>query len=256
MFKKYVLDLDYNAFATLSMITKFEDICKGRKRAILVNCKDGFTPQVPLVPIMRTTTIYKEPAQKFLPIHYDIMDQIKKKFKEDIQFNNAMIEIYDPRYRKMGFHTDQSLDLAEDSYICIFSCYENDSNNKNDIRKLVIQNKSTKELSEILMENNSIVLFSTSVNHEHVHKIILDSNKSTNRWLGLTLRLSKTFVKFVDEVPYFYFNKMLKNKVLRIANENEKKEFLKLKGKENSEIGYIYPEIDYTISTSDMLPII
>lgn len=38
-----------------------------------------------------------------------------------------MIEIYDSKYRKIKFHTDQAFDLVEDSHICIFSCY-NDIN--------------------------------------------------------------------------------------------------------------------------------
>ena len=50
-----------------------------------------------------------------------------------------MIEIYDSKYCKMGFHTDQSLDLQENSYIGIFSCY-NDPTTK-DLRKLKVKNK-------------------------------------------------------------------------------------------------------------------
>jgi hypothetical protein len=246
MFRKFIIDIDLNLFDELSNSSNFEDICKGRKGAILVNYKNE------LVPIVRTTTIYNNPAQKFLQIHYDIMDKIGKRFKENIRFNNALIEIYDSSYRKMNFHTDQSLDLEDDSYICLFSCYENQSNNQADIRKLKIMNKVTKESSDILLENNSAVLFSTSTNHKHLHKIILESNTSKNKWLGITFRLSKTFIKFIDNVPYFN----LSNKILSIANINEKKEFMKYKGNENINIEYIYPEILYTISKSDLMPII
>ena len=230
MFRKFVLDLDSNMFDVLSNNINFEDTGKGRKGAVLVNDNND------LVPIVRTTTNYNHPVQRFLPIHYDLMDKAKGKAKEDLKFNNAMVEIYDSTYHKMRFHTDQSLDLEENSYICIYSCYENGSNNSSDIRKLIIKNKTTQKLSEILMENNSIVLFSTSTNQEHLHKIILESNDkgsetSKNRWLGLTFRLSKTFIKFIDQKPYLDFEE---NKILRIATNSEKGEFLRCKGKENS----------------------
>ena len=247
MFTKFVIETNVNSFDELTNSSKFEDICKGRVGAVLIDYKND------LVPIVRTTTAYKEPAQQFSPIHYNIMDQIRKKFKKDIKFNNALIEIYDSNYRKMGFHTDQSLDLQEDSYICLFSCYQNNSNSKDDIRKLKIKSKITGELSEILLENNSIVLFSTLTNQKHLHKIVLESDKSKNKWLGVTFRLSKTFIKFVDEAhgtcPYFYPT----NRILRIANDNEKREFRKCKGMENSSVEYVYPDIDYTISGSDTI---
>lgn len=73
---------------------------------------------------MRTTTIYRNLNQKFLDIHYNIIESIKKATNNNnLQFNNALIEIYNCDYNKMGFHTDQSLDLEQNSYICIFSCY-------------------------------------------------------------------------------------------------------------------------------------
>ncbi len=248
MFRKFIIDIKTNSFEELSNSTDFEDIVNGRKGAILVDYKND------LVPIVRTTTIYNKPVQNFLPVHYDIINKVKEKFKdiENIEFNNVLIEIYDSKYRKMGFHTDQSLDLKEDSYICLFSCYENASNNPVDIRKLKIKNKITKECSEVLLENNSAVLFSTLTNHKHLHKIVLESNISRNKWLGITFRLSKTFVKFVNEISYIYPS----NKILRIANNDEKKEFMKHKGNENSSSEYAYPEINYTISISDTIPII
>ena len=53
MFRKFVIDInvDSNSFDELSKSTSFEDICKGRKGAVLVNYKNE------LIPIMRTTTI-------------------------------------------------------------------------------------------------------------------------------------------------------------------------------------------------------
>ena len=117
------------SFNSLIECVNFEDICKGRKAAILVD------PLNETIPIIRTTTCYKNPAQKFTETQYKLitiiknaiqtlLDENKNEHTHTIDFNNAMIEIYDNTYHKMGFHTDQSLDLKENSYICLFSCYE------------------------------------------------------------------------------------------------------------------------------------
>lgn len=242
MFTKYTINQE-NKFDEYASATSFEDITRGRQGAVLVDYKND------LVPLVRTTTIYNIPVQKFLPIHYELIDKIKQVSKQDLEFNNALIEIYESTYRTMGFHSDQSLDLADNSFICLYSCYDNPSGT--DIRKLKIQNKLTKEESEILLEHNSFVLFSLSVNAHNLHKIILDTTptKDNNKWLGITFRLSKTYIKFMNEIPYFNSN----SKVLKLANDDDKKEFYKQRSKENQEIEYVYPEIDYTISTSDML---
>ena len=255
MFAKFIIDYQTNIFKELSKSIDFEDITNGRQGAVLVDIKLSSK----IIPIVRTTTSYNKPAQQFLPIHYDIIENIKKVTKFDgLEFNNALIEIYDSKYRSMKYHSDQSLDLADDSYICIFSCYDNPI----DIRKLKIKEKTTGECLDILLENNSVVLFSLSTNSKYLHKIILESNTSNNKWLGITFRLSKTFIKFVDEIPYFikfvdeipYF--YTNNKILRTANsEDEKKEFYKNRSKENLNVGHNYPEFDYTISVSDVLSV-
>jgi hypothetical protein len=250
MFIKSNLDIEPGSFKELSGITEFENLYNGRLGSVLVDCQDE------LVPIVRTTTVYNKPVLQFNSLVYKIISKIQEKFKDigindniDMEFNNALIEIYDSNYRKMRYHTDQSLDLNPDSYICLFSCYENDSNNPDDTRILKVKNKETKELSEALLDNNSVVLFSVADNHDHLHKIVLESNKSTNKWLGITFRLSKTFIRFVENVPILNHN----NEILRIGNDEEKGCYLKHKGAENSNTGYCYPEINYTLSASDCL---
>ena len=246
MFTKHIIECKTNIFEELENSVEFEDVNNVRKGAVLVDCKDN------LVPIVRTTTVYNKPAQKFLSIHYDIIENIKTVTKCDqLKFNNALIEVYNSNYRSMGYHSDQSLDLDDNSYICLFSCYDNPSNG-NDIRKLKIKEKHTKNCSEILLEQNSIVLFSLSTNGKYLHKIVLETNTSSNKWLGITFRLSKTFIQFMDEIPYFYSS----NKKLLLANEDEKKEFFRNRGKENSTIAYKYPTMDYTISISDILSVL
>src|ERR1700744_1189249 len=200
MFKKFTINFQDNKFEELTNSAEFENINRGRKGAVLVDYKNN------LIPLVRTTTIYNKPAQKFLPIHYDIIENIKKiTGYNELEFNNALIEIYDSDYRNMKYHSDQSLDLANDSYICLFSCYSDPSK---DNRKLKIKDKSkiTNEHSEIILNHNSVVIFSLSTNTKYLHKLILETKTGNNQWLGLTFRLSKTFIKFIDNIPYFYPN--------------------------------------------------
>jgi hypothetical protein len=252
-FKKYPLVVE-DSFKNLSSDIFFEDVIPGRQGAVLVSPKDES------IPIVRTTTKYKKPVQRFTKNHYDLIGKIRDKVKEDIgmdlSFNNALIEIYDSRYRSMGYHSDQALDLADNSYICIFSCY---SKNTKSLRKLVVKKKKEdpkdpkdQEETEIILDHNSIVLFSTETNDQYLHKIIIgkdcndDTEEDSVKWLGITFRLSKTFVKFVNGVPY-----LNNNEVLTLANDQERKEYYKCRSQENGRIGYKYPEINYTISESD-----
>lgn len=240
MFQKIILNNEYSFNDLIDNII-FEDICNGRKGAVMVDYKNN------MIPIIRTTTKYNNPVQEFNSNHYKLINDIQKLINNySINFNNALIEIYNSKYRKMNFHTDQSLDINDDSYICIYSCY----NNKIANRKLITKNKTTNEIKEYLLDNNSIILFSTNINKQYLHKII-SSNNNTNEWLGITFRLSKTFIEFIDEIPYILNN----NKKLYMASNDEQKQFMINKSNENKEINYIYPETNYTISPSDLLNI-
>lgn len=234
--------LSEDAFTTLSTSTRFEDITIGRKGAILVEIENE------LIPIVRTTTRYSNPVQKFLPIHKEIVSHVRDLFSSTIAFNNAIIEMYDSRYRTMKYHSDQALDLAEDSLICIYSCYEDELSTP---RKLKIKDKITNVQSELILHHNSVVLFSTATNKRFLHKIVLESSKGSNdsNWLGITFRLSKTFIRFVDELPLFYPG----GDVLRLGDADEIKEFHKQRSLENKSVDFVYPSITYTISTSDAM---
>jgi hypothetical protein len=240
MFTKIHLNYETNLFDQLSAI-QFENIIPGRQGAILANLQDD------KIPIVRSTTSYNNPTQSFLPIHHTIIEDIKSN-SQIKDLNNAQIEIYDSQYRKMKFHTDQSLDLADNSYICIYSCYDKP---KYDVRKLIIKEKQTSKQTEMTLDHNSVIIFSTETNKKHLHKIILQNNNYNNLWLGITFRLSKTWIKFINEIPYFESNKQL-----ILANKDEQKELRKLKGLENSKLDYQYPEISYTISTGDLIPMV
>lgn len=254
VFYKYILDIDPNQFNNITSSIEFENIILGRQQANIVDLSNG------LVPLVRTTTPCVKPAQPFNQIHLELIDKIKNICQTDIPgivFNNGMVEIYDNSYYKMRFHSDQSIDLALDSYICIGSFYSNLNPNPKSLRKLIVQNKITKETDSITLDPNSVVIFSTSTNKTHVHKIILpnpsDSNESDPniKWLGITLRQSKQFIQFVNKIPYFVSN----GHELKLADGDERKLFCKYKGIENQLVEFEYPEISYTISPGDLIEI-
>lgn len=254
MFTKLILDFPTNLFDELVNSTKFESITTARLGANLIDYKNN------LIPLVRTTTNYNLPNQSFSPIHYNIIEKISTNYKFDspevhtksecskLTFNNALIEIYSSGYRTMGFHSDQALDLELNSHICIFSCYNNpDTTN---LRKLVVKNKDTLEINTIILDHNSVVIFSVDTNSKHLHKIILeDNNQPDTSWLGITFRQSKTLISFDNGVPYFFPT----NTRLALATEFERKEFYKLRGQENASTDFVYPEINYTISNGDLL---
>ena len=277
MFKTFAIGIESNPYEQLATSIEYEEVTKDRKGAVLIDYKDE------LIPLVRTTTDYKKPTQRFSKIHYDIIENIKKTSKvDDVKLNNALIEIYGSKYCTMGYHSDQSLDLDEKSYICIFSCYDNPGTK--DVRKLIIKEKVTETVSdpvseniskkdtdkcskksqvkskeqekekvlEILLTHCSVVMFSVETNSKFLHKIVLEHPSTNDKWLGVTFRLSKTFVRFINEIPYFHPT----TKVLRLASaETEKQQFYRLRSGENKSIKYVYPELDYTISSSDTMPI-
>jgi len=253
MFDKRILNFQENPFDTLSKSLVFEDITKGRKGGVLVSSKTDKKTGTTTVPIVRTTTPYQLPSTGFKEIHHKLIEKIVNEYKKhyhNIRFNNAMIELYTEQYRKMGYHTDQAQDFEEDSYICLFSCYMDEYADEKSFRRLVVDNKTTKERQTIILEPNSVVLFSTETNKNNIHKIILEG-AHTNTWLGITMRLSKTIINFIDKKPFF-----TDGRELRLASEEEKLELRKHKSSENKQIGYEYPDLDYTISPSDlMLPV-
>ncbi len=233
MFKQQDVQIDFNPFKVLSTVTEFEEITKGRQGAILMEPMDN------ALPLVRSTTIYKKPPQRFLPVHHVLVNNNK--------FNNAMIEIYDSNYVNMGWHTDQAQDLEQFTSICIFSCYSDP--NSPSVRVLKVKHKETKQESEYVLKHNSTITFSIDTNRQHVHKIILDNNRDpNNKWLGITFRVSNTYIQHISGQPYFYNS----DKILRIATKDEKKEYYKLRAKENSTCDFVYPFIGYTISPSDL----
>ena len=243
MFEIYQLELP-NLFNAMYSKYNFEKTAKDR-----LGCNFAKIENM-IIPIVRTTSSYLHSTLNFDDIHRIIIDSINSISCMD--FNNSMVELYQPNCRTMGFHSDQSLDLEDNSYICIFSCYNNP--NTTNTRKMIIKRKCDGKEQIITLLHNSIIIFSTKVNSKYLHKIVLDDVKNStcrladDLYIGVTLRKSKTLINYQSGIPRF-----LNETPLTLATEEERIEFFKLKGNENSSIISRHFDINYTLSEGDLL---
>ncbi len=240
-----------NLFAELSASTRWEDVGKGRRGAVLTRIDEAGG-----VPLVRTTTRYGSPAQRFRAVHERLAQQIRERAALSVGFNNALIESYTNAYRTMGSHSDQALDLADESFIAVFSCYQHPE--ASSPRKLIVESKESDgeksdkdEKFEIPLAHNSIVAFSVDSNRRLRHKIVLDApaQAEDNQWLGVTFRTSKTLVRFRDGQAY-----LPQGARLTPADDEQRREFYHLRRRENNETDFSYPPLTYTISESDLMP--
>jgi len=231
-------------FAELLASVRFEDTGKGRQGAVLVEPDDaGGTP------LVRTTTRYRQPAQRFGAIHEQLARQIQDRASVSLGFNNALIESYTNACVTMGSHSDQALDLADDSVIAVFSCYRHPEHPP---RQLIVESKQPGSPPfEVPLLHRTAVVFSLETNRRFRHKIVLDAARQpANQWLGITFRTSRTRVQwradravFPDGTP------------LTLADEDQQREFFHLRGRENREPDFRYPRLTYTLSESDLIPL-
>ena len=243
--RPYTLPADGNPFEELFASARFEDVGKGRLGAVLVRVDEAGN-----VPLVRTTTRYGSPAQRFRAVHERLAQRIQERAALAVGFNNALIESYTNAYTTMGSHSDQATDLAADSYIAVFSCYEHPE--VNPPRTLIVEPKgSGGDTAEIPLTHNGFVVFSVDTNRRFKHRIVLDrpAGIAENRWLGVTFRTSRTFVRFRDGHPHFP-----DGTPLTPADEAQRREFYQLRRRENTETDFAYPPLTYTISESDLMP--
>lgn len=243
MFYSFSLNIENSIFPNLKNSFEYEPITNGRYGTNLVYVIDK------KVPLVRTTTKYQKPAQIYNDNKHvlEIIRQINH--FQIVDFNNALFEIYNNEYKTMGFHSDQALDLADDSFIAIFSCYSNpDTKNK---RLLVIQDKeNAHQTSSIQLNHNSVIMFSIDTNTKYLHKIVLEQqNQENTEWLGITFRLSKTLIEFRDCGLAYFEN----GTPLTLCDKIQSKDFYKNRSLENKLLNYTYEPIFYTISPSDLL---
>ncbi|MFJ1804420.1 hypothetical protein [Streptomyces sp. NPDC088180] len=159
-------------------------------------------------------------------------------------------ESFRPTDRRMGSHSDQALDLADDSFIAVFSCYRHPE--AGPPRKLILESKDTgDERFEIPLSHHGVVVFSADANRRLRHRIVLEnpSGAADNLWLGVTFRTSKTFVRYRDGQAH-----LPRGARLTSADEEQRSEFYGLRRRENRETDFVYPPLTYTVSESDLMP--
>ncbi|WP_233416273.1 alpha-ketoglutarate-dependent dioxygenase AlkB [Streptomyces sp. N35] len=236
---------DDNRFTALSESVCWEDLGKGRRGATLTDIEDAGG-----VPLVRTTTRYSSPTQRFRKVHQRLAREIQERAALPAGFNNALIEQYTNAYRTMGSHSDLALDLADDSFIAVFSCYRHPEASAP--RKLIVESKeSADDRFDIPLTHNSVVVFSVESNRRLKHRIVLEASASTaeNAWLGVTFRTSKTLLRFRDGHAY-----LPQGERLTSADDEQRREFYRLRRRENNETDFVYPQLTYTVSESDLIP--
>ncbi|MFJ5073479.1 alpha-ketoglutarate-dependent dioxygenase AlkB [Streptomyces sp. NPDC088553] len=234
-----------NLFAELSASALLEDVGKGRRGATLTRADEAHG-----VPLVRTTTRYGSPAQRFRAVHERLARQIQEAAALPVGFNNALIETYTNAYTTMGSHSDQALDLADSSFIAVYSCYQHPE--AGPPRKLVFESKEfAGETFEVPLAHHSVAVFSVEANRRLRHKIVLEKPvpAADNQWLGVTFRTSKTLVRFRDGAAY-----LPQGARLVPADEEQSRAFYGLRRRENQETDFVYPLLTYTISESDLMP--
>ncbi|GEM32180.1 hypothetical protein NN3_31870 [Nocardia neocaledoniensis NBRC 108232] len=238
----YPVPTERDLFAELAASAALEALGRGRSGTTLtkVDAAGG-------VPLVRTTTRYRDPAQRFQPVHDHLAERIQALAEVPVAFDNALLEIYTNDYATMGSHCDQALDLADDSFIAVFSCYREPV--AVPPRKLVVTQKGSGEKVEIPLAHHSAVVFSVAANRRLRHKIVLDAPAAANEWLGVTFRTSKTHVRFHDGHAYLPGGERL-----TAADEDQRQEFYRLRRRENQETDFTYPPLTYTVSDGDLLP--
>jgi hypothetical protein len=244
--RSYPVPVEGNLFAELLASVRFEDLGKGRQGAVLTR-----TDETGGTPIVRTTTRYRAPAQRFQPVHERLARQIQTSASLSVGFNNALIECYTNAYTTMSSHSDQALDLADESFIAVFSCYEHPPLATPPRTLLVETKEAGGESVAIPMTHHTAVVFSMGANRRLRHKIVLAVSARTpeNRWLGVTFRTSKTSVRFRDGSAYFPDGMRL-----TLAGDEQRREFYSLRRRENVETDFTYPRLTYTFSESDLVP--
>lgn len=243
-FRTYTVPARGDLFAELSASAAVETLGKGRSGAVLV----AEDPRG--VPIVRTTTAYTLAAQRFRGVHTDLARRIRECAALTVPFNNALLEVYTREYASMGAHSDQALDLDDAGEIAVFSCYQDPAAGPS--RRLVVESKLPGGPSFVVpLLHGRVVVFSAAANRRFRHRIVLDpaSGDPDNTWLGVTFRSSKTLIvmhdgqaRFADGTP------------LALAGDEERREFLRLRARENQETDFVYPRVTCTVSPSDLWP--
>jgi hypothetical protein len=240
------------AFDELTEGISFERVGRGRAVAVLFrelgdNC----------VPIVRTTAKYTYPSRPFTRGIGALADSVSALSGLPLQLNNAMAEIYDRDYRTMGLHSDMALDLDPESHIAIYSAYDSPPP-PGAVRDLVIVDKATGAGTTVPLSPGTVIVFSVLDNARFLHKIVLQAPPSPAadavRWLGVTLRTSRTRAKFGSASGPMLLTETGGPRPLELASQAQARELYALRQEENRAAGsFTYPPgLWHTLSPSDV----
>jgi len=124
------------------------------------------------------TTPYRAPAQPFRDIHDRLAQQIRG--DASCAFNNALVEHYTNVYATMKRHSDQALDLADESSIAVYSCYRDP---RRPSRRLIVKSKQSDAIFEILLAHGSVVAFpSTPIDGSRTRSRRARTLQTTSGW--------------------------------------------------------------------------
>ncbi len=201
-------------------------------------------PENDQVPIVRSTYA---PKYQIIPPHCKSILKaaqiVLEQNQSHVVFNNVLAECYQAEKRRMAFHTDQALDLKDDTFICLYSIYNDES--EPNLRKLVVRNKTTQVVEEIALLHKSIVVFSTNTNRHFLHKIVSPNERPTSsEWIGLTFRCSKTSIIELNGRLW-----TSDGNPLDIASDEQLKEFYANKKQENKQINFQWPNTPYVVNS-------
>ena len=201
-------------FEEILKSVELEDLGPGRKGAVL--CRDHRFQRV----FMRSTAKFQKPAQSFTPLHYAL--------SYGLNANYAIVEVYEASYRRMRFHTDAALDLVPCSDIGIYTCYEDPT----DIRQLILRKKNTKQVECFNLNHHQLFILNYMTNAMCAHKV---TGNKASKCIVITFYQSKNY------------------KAMRLATKEETQQFYDYKFLENTQNGFVYPPLDYTLSPGDMV---
>jgi hypothetical protein len=231
-FELFRLEFDQSMFEILSQEFSpyLQHVTNGRKGCISTCVQIKSSNDMVTAALVRSTTAYQRPAVRFTPALYHIHEELEKVSIFSFPFNNALVERYASQYKSMKFHSDQDLDLEDNTYIALFSCYRDPFSMPT--RYLEVKNKESQEIERMIpLEHHSIVVFDVNVtNKVFQHRIVYrQENKKTKRpppcssevatnsssrhqqesdatddasvdpddaWMGVTFRTSKTFLDY------------------------------------------------------------
>lgn len=115
-------------------------------------------------------------------IHKEVIEKIMKHLEIEDCPNSCLVNWYENGEDYIGYHSDDEKDLVKGKPIFIVTLGAE--------RIIKFQDKKTKEVTDILLENNSLLIMEGTLQKTHKHSIP-KSKKVNNKRISLTFRYLK-----------------------------------------------------------------